>query len=450
MAGASDKARFYLEQSVPELQDLERKKIFSKEEVSSIAKKRSDFEHVLNARGSKPADYARYAEYEMNLETLRRKRVKRMSIKSKSYAGSRRIFFVLDRGTRKFQGDLGLWMQYMEFARKEKSHKKLRRIISTVLSLHPTKPELWIYAAHYAMEDQADMRVARAYMQRGLRFCKRSKALWLGYAKLEMIYVAKIAARQQIMGLDHPQESKVEESSLDESHADKIALPDITAEDVNPKLANDESVDQTALQKLTSSPALTGAIPITVFDTAMKEFDNDAALAEKLFDMFSEFEQSPPALNILRHVQHMLQTHCPETLSCAVCLFRLPLIAVEPASEEFPVALGQSLDRLKQSSKEHPQISTELAERAVRTLLPFVQYQDLDDNIYRVLNVSIRQNLKTMAHGSGLDERVIAAIQRLEEEGRVKDASALTSYALKCWPSDARLQERKIAGSPVS
>ncbi len=29
MAGASDKARFYLEQAVPELQDLLRKKIFS-------------------------------------------------------------------------------------------------------------------------------------------------------------------------------------------------------------------------------------------------------------------------------------------------------------------------------------------------------------------------------------------------------------------------------------
>lgn len=30
MAGASDKARFYLEQSVPELQELIRKQIFTK------------------------------------------------------------------------------------------------------------------------------------------------------------------------------------------------------------------------------------------------------------------------------------------------------------------------------------------------------------------------------------------------------------------------------------
>jgi hypothetical protein len=30
MAGASDKARFYLEQAVPQLQEFEQKKIFSK------------------------------------------------------------------------------------------------------------------------------------------------------------------------------------------------------------------------------------------------------------------------------------------------------------------------------------------------------------------------------------------------------------------------------------
>lgn len=30
MSGASDKARFYLEQSVPELQELERKEVFTK------------------------------------------------------------------------------------------------------------------------------------------------------------------------------------------------------------------------------------------------------------------------------------------------------------------------------------------------------------------------------------------------------------------------------------
>ena len=51
MAGTSDKARFYLEQSIPELQELERKNIFTKvssmltiaaqQELNNSARKRS-------------------------------------------------------------------------------------------------------------------------------------------------------------------------------------------------------------------------------------------------------------------------------------------------------------------------------------------------------------------------------------------------------------------------
>ncbi|KAI9666274.1 MAG: U3 snoRNP protein [Bathelium mastoideum] len=450
MAGASDKARFYLEQSVPELQDLEKKKIFTKEEISSIARKRSDFEHILNARGSKPSDYARYAQFEMNLEALRRKRVKRMGVKSKNYTGSRRIFFVLDRGTRKFQGDLGLWMQYIDFAKKEKSYKKLGQIFSTVLRLHPTKPELWIYAAHYAMDMQADMTMARTYMQRGLRFCKRSKKLWLEYAKLEMIYVAKVAARQQILGLDEPKTSKTPETDLDEPDADQIVLPVITAEDVNPVLANDESVDSIALQKLASSPALTGAIPIAAFDAAMKEFDNDAEMGREFFDMCAEFDQTPPLRNLLLHVMHTLETTRPKSLACASCHFRSPLVGIDPTSAEFPPALAQSLHSLKQSSDECPEIRIDLTKQALLVFCPLTRDQNLDEGVRRALFATIRQYLERLKDASGDGEAVFDMIQRLLEGERLDDARLLTSYAKKWWSTDHRLQELPLAAEPAS
>lgn len=144
MAGASDKARYFQEQSVPELQEFARKKIFTKEEIVSIARKRSDFEHILSARGSKSQDYVRYAEYEMNLESLRRKRVKRLGVRTSDHTGQRRIYFILDRAIKKFPGDVGLWMQYITFAQKQKSDKKVLQLVTSLLRLHPTKPELWI------------------------------------------------------------------------------------------------------------------------------------------------------------------------------------------------------------------------------------------------------------------------------------------------------------------
>jgi len=42
MAGASDKARFYLEQQVPELREWERREIFSKVSVASSRMLRSN------------------------------------------------------------------------------------------------------------------------------------------------------------------------------------------------------------------------------------------------------------------------------------------------------------------------------------------------------------------------------------------------------------------------
>ncbi|KAI9710569.1 MAG: U3 snoRNP protein [Bogoriella megaspora] len=428
MAGASDKARFYLEKAVPELQDLERKKIFTKEEISSIAKRRSDFEHVLNARGSEPSDYARYAQYEMNLETLRRKRTKRMSIKVKNYTGPRRIFFVLDRGTRKFPGDLGLWIQYIEFAKKEKSYKKLGRIFSTVLRLHPTKPELWIYAAHYAMDGQADMTMARSYMQRGLRFCKKSKKLWIEYAKLEMMYMAKIVARQQILGLDQHKDTKLQKDLLDDPDLDTIALPEITVEDVNPVLATDDPVDDAALQNLAASPALSGAIPIAIFDAACNELNNDTSVMEQFFDMFAEFVETPSARKIVEHIVNTLQQTSPGTITHAVCSCRRPLVGIEPTSAEFPGALGESLDIFQRFSLGHPELVRDIAQTAVRLLLPLVLNGDLDHGVRRVLNASLHKYLMMLTAGSSSSEQVVALITRLEEDGKLDETRLLSTY----------------------
>ena len=77
----TDKARYYLEQSVPQLQELLRKEIFTNQEIKSITKKRSDFEHTINARGHHATDYATYASYEINLASLIAKRSKRLKIK---------------------------------------------------------------------------------------------------------------------------------------------------------------------------------------------------------------------------------------------------------------------------------------------------------------------------------------------------------------------------------
>lgn len=395
MAGASDKARFFQEQSVPELQEFARKKIYTKEEIASITRKRSDFEHILSARGSKPQDYARYAEYEMNLESLRRKRVKRLGIKTSNHTGQRRIFFVLDRATKKFPGDVGLWMQYITFAQKQKSNKKVSQLLTSVLRLHPTKPELWIYAATMRGDDITE---ARSYMQRGLRFCGSSEGLWLEYARLEMIHISKIAGRRRILGLDVEVEEKRRPITEDDDEG-MITLPAIAAEDIMPAQRSSDGVEQAALEKLSTSPALSGAIPLAIFDAAMKHFKQNNELCQKFFDVAAEFPELPCQERILTHIMDTLLTIAPESPGTLIRWIQQPVIGVGVMSPEFPALLGSCLDRMKTSFETLTPISTAsetsrpigiLGQQVIAWMLTY-QNEDLDPDVRKVMRITIRK-----------------------------------------------------------
>ncbi len=384
MAAASDKARYYLEQSVPELKEYERKKIFTADEITSIARKRSDFEHKINARGSTPADYARYAEFEINVDALRRKRVKRLGIKATTHNGKRRIFFIFDRGTRKHPGDVDLWMQSIDFARKQKAYKKLQQIFTNVLRLHSKKSELWIYAAQFAVDENGDMTEARSYMQRGLRFCKGTRAMWLEYARLEMSYIAKIHARREILGITSGGSANGAESLVEDENL--MQLPKLTAMDVNPEVEGEGS-DNTALQKLDSTPVLGGAIPIAIFDAAMAHFD-DASFALDFFDMVVEYGDLQASRKVAAHVEaRVLQDH-PQHWCSQACHIQLPLLFVPPDSPTFPAAFKQALVRMKEARAKAE--SPELVSWAKGWLQKLMDVPDLDAGIKQVGDSVVR------------------------------------------------------------
>jgi U3 small nucleolar RNA-associated protein 6 len=431
MSGASDKARYHLEHSVPELQDLLRKKIFTKEEITSIARKRSDFEHILAARGSTPADYARYAEYEMNLDALRKKRMQRKGVKATGHSGQKKVFFILERGTRKFQGDLRLWMQFVEYARAQKARRKIKEILTAMLRLHPTKAELWMYAARWSVEEEGDMMGARGYMQRGLRFCQNDRPLWVEYAKLEVIYVAKIAGRRKILGLDGEREEKQDQDMGD----DMMRLPELTAEDINPSLAKDDSVDEIALQNLANTPALTGAIPIAIFDQAMKQFHNDERLAEQFFDMVAAFDQGTTTRRILHHIVDSLTQIKPDTVSTINCQFTLPLAGLDPYTAEFPAALAESLEAARSGMKRLALQKAQIAENAIFKLLPFASNRELDQDVHKVLVVSLRKFIKEQGGG----DAAAKLVEKLRLEKRARDAQFLLDMALRQESANERL-----------
>ncbi|KJX92082.1 U3 small nucleolar RNA-associated protein 6 [Zymoseptoria brevis] len=424
MAATTDRARFYLEQYVPELQEYERKQIFTRDEISAITAKRSDFEHVLNARGSQPGDYARYATYEMNLDSLRRKRCRRLGVKATAFNGQRTVFFILDRATKKFPGDMGLWMQYINFCKKEKANKKLAKVFTAVLRLHPRDWSLWVLAAKHYAETQGDMGTARSYMQRGLRFCKDEKKLYLEYAKLELVYLAKLAARRKILGLDGSREEK-EDMEEDDN---MIALPTITAEDIDPDAGKGiEEIDEVALQRLAAAPAFSGAIPIAIFDSAMKQLKKNALpAAEDFFDLVASFNQVPAVETILQHILEHLQSTAPTAFETTICEAKHHMLNIPLQSADFPPALGKGLARLKAGvDGASERLRPKTAVKAAAALLSWAEMatkdlaedEALDDDLVTVVEATIKRYRRLGGKKGPEQDTVPAIMARLRGEG---------------------------------
>ncbi|KAM0710411.1 hypothetical protein Q7P35_002773 [Cladosporium inversicolor] len=402
---ASDKARFYLEQQVPELQEYERKQIFTREEIAAIAKKRSDFEHILNARGSKAADYVRYATYEMNLDSLRKKRCKRLGVKATAHGGQRTIFFILDRATKKFPGDLGLWGAPREWG-------------------------LWVLAAKHYAEEVGDMTTARSYMQRGLRFCKDERRMYLEYAKLEMVYLAKLAARRKILGLD---EEKKASEGPDEEDDNMMMLPEISAEDLDPEANKGvEEVNAAALERLANAPAYTGAIPLAIFDAAMKQFSEDSDVANDFFDLVATFDTVPAARKILNTIYARLQETAPDSADKIICEAKMHTFSVAPTSVYFPTALGQSIAVVKSGSAQVAAAGqSKLAENAIVYFLSLVvkQKDEMDEGITRVLEASIKKYVRSYIENTrGGNEKVQTLPAKLQKAGKQAEGEALQAY----------------------
>jgi U3 small nucleolar RNA-associated protein 6 len=383
----------------------------------------------------------RYIEFEKNIDALRRKRVKRLGVRYKG-SGQRTIYFLYNRATRKFPGDLVLWMQYIDFARKDKAYKRLNDIFTSVARLHPTKPDIWILAANYFMDTQADITNARSYMQRGLRFCKNSEVMWLEYAKLEAIYVGKIAGRRKILGLDIDRTKK---SGTDEDgDEDMIALPQVTAEDVNPSLKQDDGVDEVALQNLASAPVLTGAIPLAVFDSAMKQFQGKATLAEKFFDTFAEFSQLACIPSILQHVLDYLQDNSPHAVETAICRFHMQLFGCDATDPEIALALSKALDMISSTIQQHPNQAARVSQVAVRRLLSLHRLlADSDSSLQKASRAALRKYVRAMEDSEG--DKAAKLAESLRQQGKRDDSELLAQTGTKYWPANEALQKLSVA-----
>ncbi|WCJ20194.1 hypothetical protein M5689_002444 [Euphorbia peplus] len=209
----ADTVQFRLERMVEELDDLERRGIFTRAEIAEIVKQRRKHEYRLKRPSPLKQDFLTYIEYETHLDSLRRLRKKsvvrdlkksgnkKMKLSVSDFAGVSRIINVYRLAVTRFKGDVELWFRYLEFCREQRNGR-MKKVLAQLIRFHPKVPGVWIYAAAWEFDYNLNVAAARALMQSGLRVCSNSEDLWVEYLRMELTYLNKLKARKVALGED--------------------------------------------------------------------------------------------------------------------------------------------------------------------------------------------------------------------------------------------------------
>lgn len=212
----SESVRYFLESRVPELEDLFKKSLFSKEEIKEIVAKRTKFEHKIKRRGAILEDFLAYIQYETELEQTRKQRYEMLNIRAKHSVSDHSIvkynLSLYRRAVTKFRGNMDLWDQYINFAHESKSDKSMPKILASALQLHPESVDIWVKAANWEFKHLNNPASARTLFLRGIRMNKESKALWFEYFRMELEVANTLAEKK--LELSENLEGKREEITV--------------------------------------------------------------------------------------------------------------------------------------------------------------------------------------------------------------------------------------------
>ncbi|XP_054769937.2 U3 small nucleolar RNA-associated protein 6 homolog [Lytechinus pictus] len=209
-----------IEETLAELEQLERVGLFTKSEIKAIVKKRTAHEYRLGRLKKRKEDFLRYIQYEINILALIKKRRERNNYFHKreeiENAIITRIHRFFRRACTKFPEDLKVWMSHLQFCKKWGRYLEMNRLYTRMLKIHSNNPGLWIMAAKFQLEENNSGENARALFLRSLRHHPKVQKLWTEYFRMELLHADKLRKRMSLLKqtMIEPEESELEDALM--------------------------------------------------------------------------------------------------------------------------------------------------------------------------------------------------------------------------------------------
>ncbi|XP_018057708.1 PREDICTED: U3 small nucleolar RNA-associated protein 6 homolog isoform X3 [Atta colombica] len=216
---------------IPELEQMEKLKLFDKKEIRSIAKKLKEYEYKIQRHTKTKEDYLRYIQYEMDLLKLIKQR-------------------------------------------RDHFHSNINHMLGRMLQVHRDKPKCWHIAAYWELEENKNKYSARQYLLRGLQIHPNSQLLYTDAFKLELDNRFTTTS------------TNAENSENQEGHIDPVPTTDDSEIPVPLKTAF--FIYQQAFDRIKDVKFIIALLNIT------NEYDNTKPLQLKIIcDMIREYAHEP-------------------------------------------------------------------------------------------------------------------------------------------------------------
>uniref|UniRef100_A0A668AZV3 UTP6 small subunit processome component n=1 Tax=Myripristis murdjan TaxID=586833 RepID=A0A668AZV3_9TELE len=193
-----------IEDRIPELEQLERVGLFTKNEVKSIIKRVTALEYKLHRLIINKEDFIAYIQVgcHKNKTVLLSPQIldhihyhfKREEIE---FPIIHRINNIFRRATNKWKDDVQMWLSHVAFCKKWSTKNQLSKVFSAMLAIHPDKPALWIMAAKSELEDRNSSESARHLFLRALRFHPNDKKVYQEYFRMELLHAEKLRKQKK-------------------------------------------------------------------------------------------------------------------------------------------------------------------------------------------------------------------------------------------------------------
>lgn len=181
------------EDTVDELELMEKLELFTKCEIKKIIKKREEFEYKLSRHNRNKEDILQYIDYEITMLKLVRARKLQKELPAKKsnieYTIANRVKRLFNDATIRYSNDVKIWISYIKFCKQIGFYSSGSQVFQNMLNLHGDKPSLFKFAANWELEECKNIDKARACLQSGLHIHKDSEMLYLELFRVELIYI---------------------------------------------------------------------------------------------------------------------------------------------------------------------------------------------------------------------------------------------------------------------